>query len=656
MLIKKLCFLGTCVFLCIGCDSDGLDTEFRQNVNYIDKIHSDEIVDKYASALSKIDYIGQFDAQMLGTFFSLDDVTTLEVLLDDGLDPNFFCKSIPRIDSNYGKTCYSQTDIPLLHIAIAVGAEKCMRLLLDRGANLNLISSKGGTFLDALAYMSSTNVVRWANEMLLNSMIDIDYDKNTIGWTALYRAIKLKNTEFISFLVDRGASCNRYYYARRNRLSNEFYKCWYLFDIVNLNFELFRKIIKQANLNVSVKDEQGRGVLFYLDPRIDFYKERLRLLIEKGCVITEGGNEPNVITAIFNKRYPFNEEEKLYELLEIIKECGMPLDWFKSTYDSICRSKSQIGGLQNYSAKVGSLKRIIASFSTVEKNAGILNTGSINTNNKDQQKISGSAIEKNVSNVASNASYFKKIKAIEKSIPPFQDSRSEWLGSLWLGGAIHSFFKDDDVIKLKYYIDKTKKINDICTISGSFKPVQPFLQKNSAGFGFPLFYLATLMNATNCMEVLMENGCDLKLRTTTGHTMLFACSKLNEDVAVKWAERIISATYIPIDDDNNIRHVTALHNAIIHNNFKLCEYLLSKKANPNRFYYNKAENEFRHWYLFDVVNARIDILKLFLNLENLDVNVQDLDGNGVDKYLRRDHADYSYRVELLKKKGVIFHD
>lgn len=154
----------------------------------------------------------------------------------------------------------------------------------------------------------------------------------------------------------------------------------------------------------------------------------------------------------------------------------------------------------------------------------------------------------------------------------------------------------------------------------------------------------------------MENGCDLKLRTTTGHTMLFACSKLNEDVAVKWAKRIISATYIRIDDDNNIRHVTALHNAIIHNNFKLCEYLLSKKANPNRFYYNKAENEFRHWYLFDVVNARIDILKLFLNLENLDVNVQDLDGNGVDKYLRRDHADYSYRVVLLKKKGVIFHD
>jgi ankyrin repeat protein len=117
-----------------------------------------------------------------------DETEVVKLLLDKGANIN-------QQDNN-GKTA--------LHIAAQYGETKVVELLLDRNANIDQQDNNGKTALHIAAECGETEVVK----LLLDRNANIDQPDNN-GKTALHIAAECGETEVVKLLLDRNANIDQ---------------------------------------------------------------------------------------------------------------------------------------------------------------------------------------------------------------------------------------------------------------------------------------------------------------------------------------------------------------------------------------------------------------------------------------------------------------
>ena len=110
------------------------------------------------------------------------------------------------LDENVGLTvAWSEDGFPALHFAAFFGHPEAVKLLVERGANLEARSTNEQFALDAAPLHSAAAA---GHLEACRALLDAGADVNAVqqgGYTALLDAAANKNQELVDFLVERGA-------------------------------------------------------------------------------------------------------------------------------------------------------------------------------------------------------------------------------------------------------------------------------------------------------------------------------------------------------------------------------------------------------------------------------------------------------------------
>jgi ankyrin repeat protein len=160
-----------------------------------------------------------------------------------------------------------------LHLAAYFGIEPAVRLLLEKGANLNAADRRGRTPLYWATHNGHIDVVK----LLLEKGANVDAADRR-GWTPLYRATHNGQLDIVKLLLEKGANVDAADRGGRTPLHRATHNGQ--IDIV--------KLLLEKGANVNAADRRGRTPI----PRAsrNGHIDVVKLLLEKSC--DEEGSVP----------------------------------------------------------------------------------------------------------------------------------------------------------------------------------------------------------------------------------------------------------------------------------------------------------------------------------------------------------------------------
>jgi ankyrin repeat protein len=190
----------------------------------------------------------------------------IKLLIEKGADVNFI--------TTYGNKS-------LLCLAIEESNNELGKLLIEKGADVNSITTYGNKSLLYLAIEKSNNEL---GKLLIEKGADVNFITTYFDKSLLYLAIEKSNNELGKLLIEKGADVN---FIKKNTYGDE--SLLYL-AIEKSNNELGKLLIeKGADVNFIKKNTYGDKSLLYL--AIEKSNNELgKLLIEKGADVNFTSN------------------------------------------------------------------------------------------------------------------------------------------------------------------------------------------------------------------------------------------------------------------------------------------------------------------------------------------------------------------------------
>ncbi|XP_044585354.1 putative ankyrin repeat protein RF_0381 [Cotesia glomerata] len=220
---------------------------------------------------------------------------------------NVFSTSDPRLN-------------PLLHYAVKIGNLSIVKLLLERGADINAEESNGVTVLHVAVSHQHLSIVQWLlrKGALANLKCNLP---DRAGYTPLHLACEITNCEFAKILIDyqadvncssvdnvqpihiavlyenekiiclllsHGANINSRYYPGPNIYSNYFYPptlLSYAVQTKNLNVAV---LLIKYGASIYSQDNEGKTLLMYAVENND--TDIVKLLLSNGAVMNDCDN------------------------------------------------------------------------------------------------------------------------------------------------------------------------------------------------------------------------------------------------------------------------------------------------------------------------------------------------------------------------------
>ncbi len=164
-------------------------------------------------------------------------------------------------------------------------------------------------------------------------------------------------------------------------------------------------------------------------------------------------------------------------------------------------------------------------------------------------------------------------------------------------------------------------------------------------YGKTLLFFAIRDINVNWVRRLLEKGADPTIRDEHGYTPFHVAVINYADPDI--LNLLLESGKVDINETTDLG-MTALHWAVIESTTAAAEFLLSKGANPNA-----ADKDGVTPLHFAIKYAKnMDMVKLLLNQEKVDVNYLDNKGNNALEYARN-YLLGEKMVNLLKKKGAV---
>ena len=225
----------------------------------------------------------------------------IKLLIDEGAryDENSLASAVREGDIDIvelfmkDKNVDDINNLNLINIASRYGYKNIVKLLIDKGANVNIISSNyNNTALMQAATYGYKDIV----ELLIDNGASIDI-QDYIGITALIKAA-LHYKDIVELLINKGADIN---------IKDNYGKTALMYALEVGNTDI-AKLLIDSGANINIKDNMGFTALIYATNRNK--KDMVELLIIKGVNIDNyNGN----IILNWAKQRNYNDIVKLIE-------------------------------------------------------------------------------------------------------------------------------------------------------------------------------------------------------------------------------------------------------------------------------------------------------------------------------------------------------
>ena len=181
--------------------------------------------------------------------------------------------------------CSNLTD--LLFFACRSRAVDCLTVLSKRGVDYGTVDGRGRNALHFAARLNPCDAVKVGEQVLLTGRIDIN-GKDNFGVSPLGYAFDMGNYEFAKWLLENGASLERWSYIRTTRKKS------YLAGAMKASYSVFEYFVDKV-YSQDADEISASELVLCLDRSAEDYGERLQHLIRKGAIVSAA---PDGLTGI----------------------------------------------------------------------------------------------------------------------------------------------------------------------------------------------------------------------------------------------------------------------------------------------------------------------------------------------------------------------
>jgi ankyrin repeat protein len=565
-------------------------------------------------------------------------VNTRRFVLDKGADPSIDLTGFDGLDFLITRVKISlgiyddingrdQNGETPLFSTIRANNVNAVRNLLEKGADPTIRNNKGETpFHVAVENCRDFDIL---NLLLGSGKVDINEITSEYGETALHIAVMGSNKAAAEFLLSKGANPN---VADKDGATPLHLAVWFA-----KGMDIFELLVNHPDVDVNCLDKWGQNAL----DKAKFYNahghgERIaNLLKEKGAMEREdrlfkGNNES------LKKLVNYTSSNAADEIENVLSDATVPFE------NQIARIKDEhlVSAIEHSDLeRVRLLLKNGADISSARGEDGmnafhvasryakttdlidvILETGKFDINGVDNDgrtPLHWAIMGTNLETIAHHL--------IQKGADPTITDKEG-------NTALHFAALHAKTIETITLILENKQV-DI---------------NHRDELGRTALHYAIEKKNVEIVRCLVEKGADPTIHDHTGYTPFHFAAYFLTDTDVLGL--LLETGIVDINETTSKEGLTALHLEIIKYNVPALRFLLSKGANPNV----GDENGITPLHLVATLAKDIDIVELFLNHPDTNVNCLDNEGRNALDYANDNEHGHSERLtKLLKEKDVV---
>jgi len=220
--------------------------------------------------------------------FRMDDAKRLKEAIFYGLPINAFYDA----DGNSAQCRGGEQVEPsrtLVLGALYSRATNCVEVLIGYNADVSLVDARGNNALMYASSLRGATAIAYAEKLCKLHAFNINAS-NSWSRTALCAAVGADNAMYAKWLIEHGADYNALSANARKTAKRPV-----VFDAVNAGDDVYALFVELPDVRFGAKDENGCGIVKWLNPKQRNYCDRFDFLAGKLNCLSDGGPRLGVI-------------------------------------------------------------------------------------------------------------------------------------------------------------------------------------------------------------------------------------------------------------------------------------------------------------------------------------------------------------------------